>query len=70
MKGNPKHRKGAGMLAWRSRQEAGAIMKPPTFEDIKKSEMERGLSEERATKAAGSAYWASARKKYKERKKK
>ena len=70
MQGKPKPRKGAGLLAWRSRQKVGAIMKPSTFEDIKKSEMERGLSEERATKAAGASYWRSARKKFKERKKK
>lgn len=60
----------AGLRKWRREQGKGAIMKPSTFEEIKKSEEARGLSEERATKAAGSAYWQSAKKKYKERKKK
>ncbi len=45
-------------------------MKPSTFDEIKKSEEAKGLSEERATKAAGAQYWRVARKKYKERKKK
>ena len=45
-------------------------MKSSTFEKIKESEEARGLSEERATKAAGATYWRAARKKYKERKKK
>jgi hypothetical protein len=69
MRGKPKPRKGKGMLAWRSRQKTGAIMKPSTFLSIKEGEMERGLNEKRATKAAGAAYWAAAKAKYKERKK-
>lgn len=45
-------------------------MKSSTFQDIKRSEEAKGLSEERATKAAGASYWRAARKKYKESKKK
>jgi hypothetical protein len=68
MRGKPKARKGQDLLSWRSRQKTGAIMQPSTFEGIKKSEMEKGLSEERATKAAGSQYWKTARAKYKKSK--
>lgn len=66
--GRPNPRKGKGMLAWRSRQRRGAIMKPSTFESIKQSMEARGFGEERAAKAAGAAYWAAARKKYRGRK--
>jgi hypothetical protein len=59
-----------GLRRWRREQKKGAIMKSSTFEKIKESEEARGLSEERATKAAGATYWRAARKKYKERKKK
>ena len=57
-----------GLRKWRREQKKEAIMKSSTFESIKESEIEKGLSEERATKAAGAAYWAAARKKYRERK--
>lgn len=68
MRGRPKPRAGSDLKAWRSRQKPGAIMKPETFEGIKKSEMKKGLSEERAEKAAGAAYWNAAKAKYKGRK--
>jgi hypothetical protein len=57
--GKPKPRKGSGMLAWRSRQKTGKIMKPSTFSKISK-ESPGG------EKAAGAAYWKAAHKKYKE----
>jgi len=43
-------------------------MKPSTFSSIKNEAMSRGLTEERATKEAGKAYWASAKAKYKQSK--
>jgi hypothetical protein len=70
MRGRPKARRGKGLLAWRSRQKPGAIMKSSTFESIKQSEEARGLSEKRATEAAGASYWRAAKKKFKERQKK
>ena len=68
MRGKPKPRKGNDLLAWRSRQKTGAIMKPSTFEKIEEEEKKKGLSGERAEKAAGAAYWRAARKKYKQSK--
>ena len=62
--GKPKPRKGKGLLAWRSRQKPGAIMKPSTFGEIM-----RGGGRSPAA-VAGAAYWQAAKKKYKERKKK
>jgi len=66
MRGKPKPRKGAGLLAWRSRQKAGAIMKPSTFEKIKQKAKKRyGIGKERAAKVAGQAYWTTAKAKFK-----
>ena len=56
-------------LRWRRRQTRGAIMKPETFDQIKADAMARGLSEERASKEAGKAYWNAEKKKFKEKKK-
>ena len=67
-KGVPKARKGKSMLAWRSRQKPHSIMNPETFEKIKRSAEKKGIGEERATKAAGAAYWRTARAKFKKRK--
>lgn len=53
MRGKPKARKGKGLLAWRSRQKRGAIMKPSTFEKIKEKAKKRyGIGEERAEKSS------------------
>jgi hypothetical protein len=57
-----------GLLKWRSKQKRGAIMKPKTFNDIVKAEEAKGLSKERARKAAGAAYWNTAEKKYRKKK--
>jgi len=62
MRGHPKPRKGGGMLAWRSRQKSGSIMKPSTFEKISKSGKARS-----GRKVAGKAYWRTVRAKYKAR---
>jgi len=58
-----------GLKQWRRRQKKGAIMEPETFESIKRSEMAKGLSAERAERAAGKAYWRVAKAKYRSRKK-
>lgn len=63
-RGKPKPRKGKGFLAWRSRQKPGAIMKPSTFERIKRSARARGADDPEAV--AGKAYWMAARAKYRE----
>lgn len=47
------------ILQWRREQPRGKIMKPATFQSIKKKSMKEGLSEERATKVAGKAYWST-----------
>jgi len=66
MRGRPKPKKGKGLLAWRSRQKRGAIMKPSTFEEIKEKAKKRyNIGEERAKKVAGKAYWRTAKKKFK-----
>jgi len=58
------------MLAWRKRQRAGRIMRPATFERIKREAMGRyGIGEERGEKVAGKAYWRTARAKYRGRRK-
>jgi len=64
MRGKPKPRKGKGMLAWRSRQEPGAIMKPSTFQGIEKKAPAGGATNPEAV--AGAAYWKTAKAKYKE----
>ncbi len=55
MRGKPKPRKGPGKLAWRSRQKPGAIMKPSTFESIKRSAAASGATN--PEDVAGAAYW-------------
>ena len=65
-KGKPEPRKGKGLLAWRSRQKTGKIMRPSTFEKIKKSASKSGATDPEAV--AGKAYWGAAHKKYKESK--
>jgi hypothetical protein len=67
-RGIPKPRKGKGKWAWRSRQKRGAIMKPSTFEHIKRSAARRKGT--RSAKAeAGKAYQVALNKKYRERNK-
>lgn len=56
------------MKAWRKKQPRGAIMKPETFNEIVDEAKGRGLSEERAKKEGGKAYWGAAKKKFKEAK--
>ncbi len=67
MRGKPRPRRGKGMLAWRSRQKTGAVMKPSTFEAIERKAAASGATNPSAV--AGAAYWATAKKKFKERKK-
>jgi len=70
MRGIPKARKGKGMLAWRSRQKRGAIMKSSTFKHIAATATGKGgkpLSAERRQKIAGAAYWGAAKAKYRNR---
>jgi len=57
------------MLKWRERQPSGAIMKPETFKEIVQEAKGRGLSEKKAKKSAGHAYWKTAESKFKKRKK-
>lgn len=61
-RGKPKPRSGKGMLAWRSRQKTGAIMKPSTFETIKAKAGREGATDPEAV--AGAAYWKTAEAKY------
>lgn len=70
MRGKPEPRKGSGLLAWRSRQKTGMIMKPETFDDIMRKAEAGGLSKARAKKVAGSAYWKQAEREYGKSKKK
>ena len=65
MRGKPKPRSGKGLLAWRSRQKPGAIMKPSTFEAIKKKAAASGATSPEAV--AGAAYWDTAEAKYRKR---
>lgn len=57
---------GPKFLEWRERQKRGAIMKPSTFEEIKRKAAARGATDPEAV--AGAAYWQTARAKYRERK--
>ena len=57
------------MLKWRSKESPGAIMKPETFQKIKRSATKRYGSAARGENAAGAAYWGTAKAKYKESKK-
>jgi len=61
-RGKPKPRKGKGMLAWRSRQKRGKIMRPSTFEAIKRKAAAAGATNPEAV--AGKAYWRTAKSKY------
>ena len=56
------HHMGAALLKWRSRQKKGAIMKPSTFERIKRSASQRGARN--PEKVAGKSYWQATRVKY------
>ena len=59
MRGIPKPRKGGGLLAWRSRQKRGSIMKSSTFKKIEGSRKARS-----GKRMAGAAYWRAAKSKY------
>lgn len=50
---------------WRRKQKRGAIMKPETFEKIKREQTKQGLSEAAATRIAGKAYRKTEKAKYK-----
>lgn len=52
------------LLKWRAGKRRGEIMKPATFEKIKESAARSGATNPEAV--AGRAYWAVAKKKYKE----
>jgi len=69
-RGIPKARRGKSMLAWRSRQKRGAIMRPSTFRKIQRKAARKYGSKKRGTAAAGRAYWTTARAKYRKRRKK
>lgn len=51
------------MLAWRSRQAPGAIMKPSTFQGIEQEAAASGATNPKAV--AGKAYWNTAKSKFK-----
>lgn len=51
-----------GLKKWRSKQKPGAIMKPGTFEAIKRKAAAGGARD--AGKVAGKAYWKTAEAKY------
>lgn len=57
------------MLKWRAKQAPGAIMPPEEFQAIVQSEKKKGLSADRAKRAAGATYWRTAKAKYKAAKK-
>lgn len=52
---------------WRSKQPSGAIMKPSTFSKIEQGCQARGGDVESCKRQAGSVYWKTAKKKFKER---
>lgn len=52
----------AGLKKWRRGLKKGAIMKPGTFEKIKKKAAAAGANDPEAV--AGKAYWGAAKKKY------
>ena len=62
-----RHKTSAGLRAWRSKQPRGAIMKPGTFNKIKKGAAARGARN--PEKVAGAAYWRTAKAKFADRKK-
>lgn len=55
------------LLLWRRRQKRGAIMKPSTFESIKRKAAAAGATNPEAV--AGKAYWNTAKEKYRASKK-
>ncbi|MFW9871197.1 MAG: hypothetical protein ACFFEL_16340 [Candidatus Thorarchaeota archaeon] len=54
------------LLKWRRKQKRGTIMKPSLFDKI----ASKAGGGEKGQRIAGAAYWAAARKKYAESKKK
>lgn len=56
-----------GLRVWRSEQPHGSIMEPETFEKIRRKAKRKYGSDDIAERAAGAAYWQTARKKYRER---
>jgi hypothetical protein len=52
---------------WRRRQKEGAIMKPSTFEEIKRKAAAGGATN--PADVAGAAYWNTVRKMYRNRRK-
>ena len=57
-----------GLVKWRGKQKEGAIMKPKTFEAIKRRAAASGADDPEAV--AGAAYWNTAEAKYRKSKKK
>ena len=55
------------LLKWRRRQKRGAIMSSKQFKEIERDAAASGASDPAAV--AGKAYWNTARKKFRERKK-
>ena len=55
-----------GLKKWRREQPKGAIMKPSTFEKIKKAAAAEGATD--PEKVAGAAYWKTAKAKYRKSK--
>jgi len=58
------------VLEWREKQKPGAIMKPATFERIKRQAAAKKDKVRDPEAVAGAAYWRTVKKKYKARKKK
>lgn len=58
---------GKALKRWRRRQKRGAIMKPETFEAIRRKAAAAGYTNPEAV--AGEAYWTTAKAKYAESKK-
>ena len=55
------------LLKWRRKQKKGEIMKPSTFEEIKRKAAASGATNPEAV--AGKAYWRTAKAKYRKRRK-
>lgn len=67
-KGRGKSKKmSEALLDWRAEQPPSAIMKPSTFESIRKRAAKAGATDPEAV--AGAAYWRTAEAKFKKRKK-
>ena len=54
-------------LKWRRKQPPGKIMKPSTFQKIKRAAAASGADD--PEKVAGAAYWTTVKAKYRKRKK-